>query len=276
MITKALKFLTSSSIFLAFNGALVVVFADLLYGDQIPVELLLAAFLATFSVYGLNKVTDRREDEINKPENKSRGTMYYLVPSIVAMLVSLAIGVTVGALALLILALPLVIGFAYSFPITKSMPRLKEIVGVKSIVVALSWAITGAFLPITLQSTAINKIILVFIYIFAQIFVNTVIFDVLDMKGDFVSGVKTIPLAFGRKKTGKLLSVINGSLIIWIVYCLISGVFVSFIPAIAFGVLYGYAIIWCFFRENCQRFFAELIVDGEWLPVVCLVRVLLR
>jgi len=276
MLSKALKFFTSNSIFLALNGALVVVFADFLYGDQIPVELLIAAFLTTFSVYGVNKITDRREDEINRPESKSTGTMFYLAPSIAAMFASLAIGITVGVSAFLILAMPLIIGFAYNFRIIKSMPRLKEIVGVKSIVVALSWAITGTFLPITMQSTAITKIILVFIYIFTQIFVNTVIFDGLDMMGDLVAGVKTIPIAFGRKKTGKLLSIINGSLIIWIFYCLISGVFVNFIPAIAFGVIYGYVIIWRFFRENCQRLHAELMVDGEWLPMVCLIRVLLR
>jgi 4-hydroxybenzoate polyprenyltransferase len=276
MFVKALKLTMSNSVFLALNGALVVVFACFLYGTEISFKLVLAAFLATFSVYCLNMVTDKKEDAINKSETAPKKTHYYVVASAVAMFVSMAIGISISFSALLILAAPLLIGCAYSIQITKSIPRLKEVVGVKSVVVALSWALTGALLPITIQSIPEYKEVLVFFYLFAQILVNTIIFDALDIKGDLVSGITTVPIALGLKNTKKLLLIINGSLVIWLLCCLLTGVFVNLISTLVFGVVYEYGLIWYFLRRDRPRFHAELMVDGEWLPLVILMRMFLR
>jgi len=276
MFVKALKLTMSNSVFLALNGALVVVFACFLYGTEISFKLVLAAFLATFSVYCLNMVTDKKEDAINKSETAPKKTHYYVVASAAAMFVSMAIGISISFSALLILAAPLLIGCAYSIQITKSIPRLKEVVGVKSVVVALSWALTGALLPITIQSIPEYKEVLVFFYLFAQILVNTIIFDALDIKGDLVSGITTVPIALGLKNTKKLLLIINGSLVIWLLCCLLTGVFVNLISTLVFGVVYEYGLIWYFLRRDRPRFHAELMVDGEWLPLVILMRMFLR
>jgi len=266
----------SNSIFLALNGALVIVFASFLYGTEISFKLLLAAFLATFSVYCLNMVTDKKEDAINRSENSPKNIHYYVVASSVAMFASLAIGITVSVEALLILVAPLIIGCLYSIQILKSMPRLKELVGVKSLVVAFSWAMTGAFLPVTIQLVPAYKEVLVFFYLFAQILVNTIIFDALDVRGDRASGIVTVPVALGKKNTKKLLLMINGSLVVWLIYCLFIGVFANCILTLAVGVLYEFGIIWYFLRKDPLRLHAELMVDGEWLPLVVLMRVLLR
>lgn len=276
MFAKALNLTMSNPVFLALNGALVVVFACFLYGTEISFKVVLAAFLATFSVYCLNMVTDKKEDVINRSGTAPKKTQIYVVASAVAMFFSLAIGISISLSALLILAAPLLIGCAYSIQITKSIPRLKEVVGVKSVVVALSWALTGAFLPITMQSIPAYKEVLVFFYLFAQILVNTIIFDALDVKGDRISGITTVPVVLGLKKTKKLLLVINGSLVVWLLYCLLTGVFMNLTPTLAFGVVYEYGIIWYFLRRDRPRLHAELMVDGEWLPLVVLMRVFLR
>jgi 4-hydroxybenzoate polyprenyltransferase len=276
MFHKALKLTMSNSIFLALNGSLVVVFASLLYGTEIPFKLVLAAFLATFSVYCLNMVTDKKEDIINRSETVPKKNHYHIVASAAAMFVSLVIGISISFSAVLILAAPLLIGCAYSLQITKSIPRLKEVVGVKSVVVAFSWALTGALLPITIQSLPECKEVLVFFYLFAQILVNTIIFDALDIKGDRVSRITTVPIALGLKNTKKLLVIINGSLVIWLLFCLLTGVFMNLILTLAFGVVYEYGIIWYFLKRDRPRFHAELMVDGEWLPLVVLMRLFLR
>ena len=266
----------STSVFLALNGALVVVFACFLYGIEISSKVVLAAFLATFSVYCLNMGTDKKEDVINRSETAPKKTHYYIVASAAAMFVSMAIGITISFSAFLILAAPLLIGCAYSIQITKSIPRLKEVVGVKSVVVAFSWALTGALLPITIQSTPAYKEVLVFFYLFAQILVNTIICDALDIRGDRVSGITTIPIALGLKNTKKLLLIINGSLVVWLLCCLFTGVFMNQISTLVFGVVYEFGIIWYFLRRDRPRLQAELMVDGEWLPLVVLMRVFLR
>jgi 4-hydroxybenzoate polyprenyltransferase len=276
-LIKTLKFLTSTSIILGLNASMVVAFANFLYGSQTPLESFEAAFLITFAIYHLNKFTDVKEDSINKPESTVRRSSYYIVPSIGALLVSLTIGVAEGPFHFGILVTPVIIGVVYSVKFVRAVPRLKEVVGVKSVAVALSWALTGALLPVT-HSVAFEKVLLVFVYVFVQMLVNTILFDTLDVRGDSVSGVKTIPVVLGLTKTRKLMTAINSTLLLWLAYCLIRGFFVNFVPALTFGVFYGYLVIWYFLRKDCRliRLQAELMVDGEWLPILAFVRLILR
>ena len=276
MLTRALKFVTSTSLFLASMSALIVTFSCLLYGVAISPVLLLIGFLAVFSVYGLNKATDVAEDSINRPEMTSKNSNYYLISSVAALLISLILSALQSFLTLLIVAAPLLIGVIYSVKFSPSIPRLKEITGVKSLAVAFSWALTGSLLPITIQSVAWEKVLIVFVYIFTQSFVNTILFDTLDMAGDKFSGVKTIPVALGKEKTRNLLLAINSSLCLLIIYCVINGLFVGFIPSLVFGVFYSYGIIWLFINKTGKRFYADLLVDGEWISFVMVLRLFLR
>jgi 4-hydroxybenzoate polyprenyltransferase len=91
---------------------------------------------------------------------------------------------------------------------------------------------------------------------------------VLDKKGDLASGVQTIPTKIGRKNTKNLLIFLNSLGVILSVYCLLTGIFIHFVPALIFGVLYGYIAIWYLFKDNCKRLTAGLMLDGEWLPIV--------
>lgn len=271
---KVLKLLTSTSIFLALNGLIVTMFSSLLYGLEMKPVILLAAFLATFSVYNLNKATDKAEDSINRPETASRGTPYFLIPSIIALVSCLWISASIGAQALAVMVIPLLVAIAYSVKLSRSIPRLKEIVGVKSILVALSWGFTGSLLPASFQPVGIEKVILTFIYISIQLLVNTILFDIRDMDGDRASGVMTLPIVLGLKMSRKLITLVNSLLIPWLIYCLMRGLFLKYIPALTFGMFYGYAIIWVFSRKECKRLLVEIAVDGEWIPLVALMKIL--
>jgi 4-hydroxybenzoate polyprenyltransferase len=275
-IFKVLKFMTSSSLLLALNGMMVVVFGFFLYSLRIVPSLLLAAFLVTFAVYGLNKVTDKSEDSINRPETSSSSSGYFLTFSIVSMVIGFMIGLDQGIMAFMVLFTPVIIGVIYSVKISKSFPRLKEIVGIKSFVVAVSWALTGCFLPEVDIVVKLQASLIIFTYIFIRIFVGTILCDVLDGEGDLASGIETIPIKLGRNKTKKLLIVMNSLGILLLVYCQLMGIFVPFLPALLFGVLYGYFAIWYFFKNNCKRFTGGLILDGEWFPIVTMVCLLIR
>jgi 4-hydroxybenzoate polyprenyltransferase len=276
MLLNVLKFVMANSIFLAFNGALCVVFADYLYGSPISLVILAAAFLITFSIYFLNNFTDKPEDAVNKNEFGSKKMLYYVAPSVIAMFLSLAIGITTSVLTLIVLIIPLIFGVVYSVPIKKSIPRLKEVLGVKSVVVALCWATTGAFLPLSSVAVTTDEVILVFCYIFVVILVNTVIFDTLDVKGDVACGVNTLPAALGFKKTTVLLLIMNSFLVGWLLFCFLDGFFVSYIPTLVFGVVYEYLIIWYFLKGGRRKLHAQLTVDGVWLPIVVFMRVFVR
>lgn len=268
MITKIAKFITSTSLLLAIDAPLIIIFGYLLYGTELNFTILVAASLAVFAIYNLNKVTDKKEDTINRPETASKPKIFYVAPSIAALTLSIVLGATISLTALAILITPIIIGMLYSIKISPKLPRLKEITGVKSLMVALSWSIYGAFLPLALQPTSLSAIILVFSFVFIQVFINTVIFDFLDMKGDMASGTKTLPLTLGKGGTKKLLFLFNSAMAVWVAICFFGGLFVRFMPALVFSVAYGYFIIWHFSKEYQKRLNAELMVDGEWLPIL--------
>ena len=275
-IFKVLKFMVSTSLLLAFNGVMVVVFGFLLDSTTIVLPILFAAFLITFAVYGLNKFTDKAEDSINRPETLPRAPGYYLVFSIASMAFGFLIGLMEGILAFFVLCAPVIIGVIYSVRISKSIPRLKEIVGVKSLVVAVSWALTGSLLPGSFCSTNLQVSVIVFVFIFVRVFVGATLCDVLDKKGDLASGVVTIPIRLGINKTKKLLVLLNSLLMLLPIYCLATGILILFVPALLFGVLYGYLEIWHFFKRSCKRFTAGLMLDGEWIPIVVITCFLIR
>ncbi len=276
MPVRILKFLTSSSLYLALNGSLVVVLGYFLYGIEMSFPILIAAFLTTFSVYGLNKATDKAEDSVNHPEVASMNSKYFVISSVVAIMFSLVIGAMEGPWVIVVLVAPFVVGVVYSVKISKRVPRLKEIVGAKSLSVAFSWALTGSLLPAVVHPVLFEGVILVFSYIFIILFVNTVLFDVLDLRGDAPSGVRTIPLALGISSTRNLLLGVNSFLVAWVAYCLARGLFLSFMPALFFSVFYGYFIIAFFLRNKGMRLQAQLIVDGEWIPIISILRLFLK
>jgi 4-hydroxybenzoate polyprenyltransferase len=192
------------------------------------------------------------------------------------MILSLVLGITVSLLTFLILLTPTLVGILYSVRVSPRLPRLKEVVGAKSVLVALSWSLYGAFLPLTLHGSYFPNIALVFTYIFMQVIINTILFDFFDIKGDRESGIRTLPTVFGINNTKKMLFLVNSFLAIIITWCEIQGYFLKLLPALFFGVIYGYFIIWHFVKEPVNRLSAELMVDGAWFPLVALVKLILR
>jgi 4-hydroxybenzoate polyprenyltransferase len=273
LLKRITRLLTSSSLLLALDGPLIVLFGYLLYGTPINWVIIAAAFLAVFSVYNLNKATDRVEDSINRPQQNTKPAAWYVIPSTVTMILSLWLGLSVSLSSFIILLLPFVVGFFYSVKLRSRVPRLKEIIGAKSVMVAFTWSLCGALLPLCSTTEGTAPVLLVFTYIFLQVTVNTILFDTLDVKGDGYSGLKTVPIALGKVKTKWLLIAINSVLLAWLALCGLEGFFITYLPALGFGIFYGYVLIWHFLRENKgNRLCAEFLVDGQWLPIVLLIR----
>lgn len=274
MITK--KFSAVSPFYLALNSCFVVALGFLFYGEHFHFLILLAAFLATYSVYSLNKATDKVEDDINQTGLDSKNTKFFIVSAFIAMVLSLVIGLMSGPLVAGVLITPLIVGLVYSIRISKSIPRFKEISGVKSVSVALCWAFTGSVLPAVVKPILWEEVTLVFLYIFINALVNTILFDVLDIRGDLISGAKTIPHLIGFTKTKKLLFGMNSCIFFWIIYCILRGYFLNYIPALLFGVFYVYFLLTYFLKNRHLRLRAGLIVDGEWIPITLLMIMFLK
>lgn len=271
------SFLVSSSIFIALNGLLLTLFAFILYNVQVDIPLLLCSFLVTFSVYTLNKTTDRSEDTLNNPSRveliKGKERIWVTL-SILSLSIALTLGFLKSVTAIIILLIPFMAAFLYSIKISPKLPRLKEVFFVKSIIVATSWAFVGSLLPTIVGSIPIISIVMMFVFIFIMLFINTVIFDVRDIKGDRAAGIRTIPAVLGIDKTKDLLILLNLLLVVWIVLILILNVFTLYMPVLVFSIVYNFIIINVFCKEEQKgKLLLDLMVDGEWIPLVALLTV---
>ena len=249
-----------------------------LLGLPTSLELLLIAFLISFSAYNINRKTDTKEDRISYPERTEFLNIYYkyikimaLIAYIIALFVSFSNSLVVG----LIVLLPLISVSLYSIPWIPAFTttRLKDIFVVKNATVATVWA-TGVIIlplayfekPLTLTSMA------VFFYIFLKVFGNSVTFDIRDVAGDTVHNIRTIPIKFGIANTKKILTLINlGSFCVIIVSVLYNLLTVA-AYLISLVVIYTQIYIHFISKTNI-RFLTDVLADGEYI-VMCLLALL--
>ena len=271
-IEDIVSFLTISSIFIAITGFLLPYFSFLLYEVKVNFNLLLASFLLTFAVYNLNKLTDVKEDSVNMPERAGfieKNKHCVIFATITSYIIALSLSFLQNPLAIFIILFPFCTGIVYSIKL--SSIRLKDITGIKNITIALSWAVIGTFLPLTVSFRDFIIIPLVFYFFFIRVFIGSITFDVRDIEGDRISGVKTIPVVFGRQKTKNLLLLLNSTLIPWLAFSYLSGFFHQYLFVLIFAVAYGYWYILHFCKEGIKIGKSmDLLVDGEWIPVVIL------
>ncbi|MDO5836986.1 MAG: prenyltransferase, partial [Methanobacterium sp.] len=113
---RVLVVLSSSSIFIALNGCLKTFFSYNLYGAQVSYPLIIATFLVIYSVYGLNKITDTEEDQLNAPERSnliSSHQKLFTYSSVAAYILAVVIGILHGWQVILVLLFPLLAGVIY-------------------------------------------------------------------------------------------------------------------------------------------------------------------
>ena len=271
-VEDVISFLTITSIFIAIIAFLLPYFSFLLYEVRVNFNLLLASSLAIFAIYSLNKLTDIKEDSVNVPDRAGfieKNKRFVTWATIVSFIAALSLSFLQNPLSIFVILFPFCMGIVYSIKILGF--RLKDITGIKNIVVALPWAVIGTFLPLAISFCEFVVILLIFYFFFIKCFINTVIFDIRDIEGDGMSGVRTIPVVFGRQKTKNLLLVLNSTLIPWLAFSYHAGFFHQYLFILIFAITYGYGYILLFCKEGIKIGKSlDLLVDGEWIPVVIL------
>ena len=141
---------------------------------------------------------------------------------------------------------------------------MKDIPGVKSLVVALTWAAVTVFFPVALASPT-NGIGIVWMLVWHSLLwlVNTIFFDVGDMAGDALEGTRTLPLVLGFATTRRLLMVLALLAAAW----LWVGIRGDWLAPAAIGAnlvsLYSLAYVWALRDENQESgFLCDVVADG--------------
>jgi 4-hydroxybenzoate polyprenyltransferase len=273
LVMKIFTFLMVSSLFIATTGFFETYIGYLLFGLNPNIPICFAVFLMTFSVYSLDKITDSKEDLINFPERHSflAGRRKLVVCySLAAYALSALIILMDNPLALPIIFIPLAANAAYGSKLIPGVSRLKDIPVVKNLVVAGSWALVTTLLPAMQITQNINPLICCYILYFmlAKVFINAVLYDVRDIKGDREMGIRTMPVILGRRKTTAILLGLNSTLLPCLIY-----IEHMLRPMMLIMILYGYSYI-IYFAERRSPSALDFFVDGQWMIAAILFPIL--
>jgi len=300
---KIFVFLEVSSLSTGFSGFFMTYIGFLLLGMTPNINSCFAVFLVSFSVYNLNKLTDLDEDAINMPERlsfllgKKKLVLYY---SLAAYVLSIVIMILDNFLAVPVILIPLIANAVYSSKLIPGFPRLKDIPVMKNVTVAISWASVTTLLPASelvdnldlsrfmemLQISAINHMISINLstlqiydtivivapilyFMFVKDFINTVLYDIRDVKGDCETGIRTVPVILGPTKTIIVLLILNSTILPILI--LTNGMVRILIASL---VLYGYIYVF-YFRKRRQTIILNFLVDGEWMLACILIQFLI-
>lgn len=261
------SFLINSSIFLAIVGSLKLYCSFMLYDIQVDFKLICASFFLVFATYGFDKLNGGKEDVINLPQRAAfikRNKRYLIFSVVLSYAVVLILCFLQNIYAVLIVLFPLLTGFIYSKKIRNF--RLKDKIGLKNIIIGISWASGVALLPLTVHSKNLMIPCFIFYFFFIKSVITTILFDVRDVKGDSLNKVITIPVFLGIKATKKILILLNSTAILWLTCCYLLGLFNCYFVILGFSIIYGYWYIQRFCRTcedtgNSMR----LLINGEWI-----------
>ncbi|NYT01097.1 MAG: UbiA family prenyltransferase [Methanocellales archaeon] len=242
-------------------------------------SLLIAAFALTFAIYNFDRTIKQKEDLINDPERTrlfAGNRKIWIIIGTFSFIASMALALREGLNIFLTMfsIISVYVGYGIGFPL---IPRLKDIPGVKNLVLVSSWTIVPTILPNLSESGVLEKkgillSIMIFYFIFIKILVNSILYDVRDIKGDSATGVRTLPVVLGVKNVRMILLIFNSTLILWIMVCWRLNIFLSFLPILTANIFYGFWYI-NFFTENInnKRTLLDILVDGEWIPLTLLI-----
>ncbi|MEM2935029.1 MAG: UbiA family prenyltransferase [Candidatus Thermoplasmatota archaeon] len=228
-------------------------------------DMVLCTSLITYSIYSLNRLTDIEEDASNLPDRVNfiqSKKIIILFLSLFSYILAIFLGGIKNKYTIPIFLIPFLMGLIYSIKISSF--RLKDLFLAKNLTVSISWALSSALLPYVFERNIVFAG-MIFIFLFIKCFVNTVIFDVRDVKGDRKVRANTIPVVLGVKKTMKILLFVNSILFIWLFICIQNNFFIEYVPAILFSIVYGYIYIFLVCKKVSEKLNFDYMVDGEFI-----------
>ena len=259
--------LLKSSLLVAFSGALRIHLAFLLLHIQSSILTCIAGGLIIYTVYTLDRALGAEEDTINRTELNGSNKKVGLAVSLLAFIIGTYILAKEGILALAFI--PFITGYLYSkgIKIGRFSLKLKGGLGIKNIVVGITW---GIFIAGLAGSGCGNlvPIVLVFIFFGVKLFINSAIYDFKDIKGDTLAGIKTLPVSLGAQKTRNFLTAIHLFSHLALGIALVHGV-LAFEPLIIlYSFICGLICIQNFTNTEDEKLSSRklertILVDGE-------------
>lgn len=197
--------------------------------------------LVAYGVYVGDRISDISDDPdatADRIEFMREHKQMLSISSAGAYGLAIAISLFGGPLALAITLIPGASWVVYASDWVSfsgaPLQKLKGVFVLNSSMVAFAWATAMVFLPITFADASMTPVALILgVYFFVDIFINTEIPNVRDRLDDAQNGVSTFPTVLGVERTRHVLYLINVLLILF----LIGAVFSQYLSVIFAAIL---------------------------------------
>lgn len=259
--------LLGKSVVVSVSGGFKVYVAYLMLNVRPNVALCIASALIIYSVYTLDRALKSKEDEVNRKREESVGTSSALLVVNASLVIAVMILINEG-ISPVVAFWPFIIGFLYAkgLKLGKKIWKLKGSFGIKNFVVAFTWTSSLGML-IYPAAGSFSMLILISTFFFFKSFINTIIYDYRDAKGDYLAGLKTIPVYLGEARTRIILQLLNSLLHISIITLVLLGLAEIEMLILLYSWIVG--LIYISFYTNFKRANTrDAIIDGEWIHMV--------
>lgn len=240
----------------------------LIAGETVGFQALLGAALVIYSAYAQDRIRGGKEDSVNRGELKHANRKVSLAFVLLLYLSSIIILYPEYLLPALV---PPAVAYIYSrgLRIGKRKISIKKRFMAKNIVVASVWAyFISAFL------NSLQMKITIFYFIFIKGFINTVIYDFRDRKGDSLAGIRTLPVCLGVKKTKAILLALHLHLHAGILILYLYDYWTSLtVMLLSFTIGLFYILYFSTSKER-NNLLRDILVDWEWALILLGVKLL--
>ena len=241
------------------------------------------SFLVMYAVYSLDRAAEPEADLRTHPERARfarRHARRMRLSALGAYALALLAASTHGGDTVAAALLPLAVVLPYSFPFLPArvarrvgFARLKEVLVLKNAVVAFTLAATPVLLALSAAEGVPGRgpALAVGAFLFGRWCVNTVFFDVRDETGDRENGVRTIPVAIGRRATLRALHALNALLAALALSAPLLGWAPARFALLAASSVYAWAYLRRFAAGGDPHFLCDVVSDGELLVLAAIV-----
>lgn len=242
--------------------------------------ILTAAFVTGFVNYNINRMADFEEDKVNHPDRTKfflQNRIYFI--GIFTFSYALVFFLNLNNLCIFLVSLfpiPFVLAYTKKWIPTiwrreRRYIRLKEIPILKNFIVATLWSLFLYLLTFfslskdtIFASMSWHMLTFLSVFIFFRMFINSTCGDLIGMAGDAKSGVKTIPVLLGYKRTLAFLFLLNTlslSLFSFLYYETIVTFDLFWINLSI--TIYCFIYLYLFTTQFNKKLLYDFVVDGE-------------
>lgn len=239
----------------------------------------IVVYLSILAINFFNRYKEADEDIINNFERFNSVNKYFkFMPQIMVGLFLVSVGITVffaPFTALIFMLFLFSLGIFYTV-FLKNVT--KKIIGFKNFMTALPYGLLVIFLSLFYNVPITSSTILITIFYFIRMFINTSFFDIKDIESDRKEGLRTFAVVFGESKTKLFLLSLNFLSVLPIMIGIYLGILPTYSIIVLATVFYALLYLgkWKLFERPTILY--NVVVDGElifWLPYLLIGIILL-